>query len=356
MGYGGLTLKNCPEIQADLDRHFTECDPTKTLSFNESSFVRFLMSQTNSRGFELQQQVSPGAGKKRQVDLVYQPRILTSQLGDTATTICTSDNECGQQIETYTIDNDGLNYGENVALSSLAEICKENEMYISERIMAAMNVAIRKMDADLVDQLATLAGTFGAGETNLDPAKTTKTVATKLANGNPDYTYTESIWFAAQNAAYCTIPYAMGWGEPYLGYRAVNAAGCCNDGGIDLGTFSNANNTVWIPNRNVPNTFDTNHFVTMSAGATQLLWYNEFAGPSGINTVDDDSYKQTVLFDPDIGIPFDFLWNVECSSSINVHWSIKLAYKLVGVPDDAFSDGDPYEGVTQVNEFVVSNP
>lgn len=350
MSVGSTTLTTCPEIQDNLRNYFTSCDKTKLLPMHETSFVQYLVSNVNTDG-TLQTQVAPGRGKRRTVELVYTPRIGVSEFSSTPAKVCVSTNKPSDCVETYQIIDVGLQYDEVWDLLDLRDICEDNELWVAERIARIMNGAIRKMDVDTMQDLTVLTGNFGAGETGV--AAQVKTVASQKANGDPDPNFFVEIGFAGENAGYCSVPYVFGYDETSKTYKRA-AAGCCADSGINLSEISMKEPTVFSPNSNVPTQFGANRFVTIDAGAVQLLFWNEFMGPKGINELDDgDHYKQTVLFHPLTGIPFDFQWSNNCGViSIN----IKLAYQLVGMPDDMFPAADHHDGVVGVNEFLISNP
>ena len=72
-----------------------------------------------------------------------------------------------------------------------------------------------------------------------------------------------------------------------------------------------------------------------------------------INQIDTETYKQTILLDPATGTPFDFVYKNDCGS---ITISLSLTFKLVALPNDMYSVGDRFEGVTQVNDWVIVNP
>lgn len=352
MSHAAPNLIDCPTLQAELDEHFTMCDPTKHLALNETSYIRFLVSDVNAHGFKLQQRLSPGKGKRRTVDLTWTPRIIPDEMSDTPTKVCTSTNEAGMRSETFTIPDIGFQYDELFDLTELRDICKDNGLYIAERIQAIMNGAIRKMDIDAVEDLATCVGRFALGELNVN-ADNEKTVTSLNAAGDLNRRFISDITFAAKNASYCTNPFVLGWQESWKAFEDIRA-GCCNtNSGVDIDELFRNNPYVFLPNSNIEDTFAVNHFIMLAAGATQFVYYNEFMGDRGINVIDTEDYKQMVLFEPETGLPFDFQWTNTCG---DITISLKLAYQVVCIPTDVFDDGDRLDGVTQVNEFIISNP
>lgn len=342
-------LISCPQIQKDLDSHFTTCDPTKIRE--GVGWLEFLRSADNTNGI-MQSQISRGNGKTQDVQLTYTPRILESEVSTDTTQTCVSTNEAGMLSETYSLDcaDPGVHYSELFKLCDMADMCQENSLWIASRLQAIMDGLIRKMDTELMDQTTALTGNFAVGETNV--AANVKTVQTKKLNGDPDTNLIQEVRFATRNAAYCGLPRLIGYTEVDKYFNAVEQ-GCCADSGLDIGKFSLNRGLVFIPDYRVEDSFGNNHFITVAPGALQMIWFNKFMGAKGISVLDDDSFKQTIIRDPQTGVPFDMVMNHVCGE---ITLEVFLTFKLIGMPDDMFSNGDRLDGVTQVNEWVVSNP
>jgi hypothetical protein len=342
------SLIACPTIQDRLNDHFTTCDPT-TLR-EPIPFLEFLTSSVNTNGV-IQNQISSGNGKLRTVELVYEPRYRESEASTSAVQSCTADDVAGQLSETYEIDPAvGTSIKQKFVLTQLAEICESDDSYIARQIQKMIDACIRKMATTTMGQVNALKGSFGTGVTA--NGSNELVVATQKSNGDIDTDFIEQIAFATMDAGYCTIPYIFGYDEIHKAFRRVKA-GCCSTSGLHVGEFANQEGMAFFTDYRVKDAFGANHFFTTAAGAMQLLTYNEFVGPKGIRTIDDDTYKQTVIRDPATGIPFDFVWKFDCG---NIYVQVKLAHKLIGMPTDMFFAGDRLSGVTQVNEFLITNP
>lgn len=337
----------CPTLQDRINDYFTNCPPGVVVN-ERTDFAEFITSRLN-RANILNRQVNPGSGKTRSIQLTWTPRILETEVSDSAAQNCTSENEAGMNSETYSLDTEvGASIDEKISLSALQAICEDNESYIQSRLIAMMDAAYRKMDTDLVNQAVEFVGNFGPSES--DVANDVKTVSTKYSDGKMSEDLISEVQYAAMNAGYCGNPVVFGWGELIKYGKKVNA-GCCADSGLNIEEFLRQAGIVFLADRRIETVFGSNHFISMAPGALQLLYFNAFAGKNGINVVNDESYKQNILFYK--GIPFDFFAKHDCG---NIHMQVKLAYKLVGMPTDLFSVGDDYEGVTQVNEYVITNP
>lgn len=346
---------NCPTLQEELDLHFTQCHPTKMRHAQESSVVQFLRSATNTNNL-IQQRVAPGRGKLRTLELTYTPRVRLSEIGNNGTGVnCTNTNKSGCVTHTCEIDVDNNVYVEETFdPRDLATICKDNELHVAERIQAMMDGAIRRLDQRVVSDMAACVGNFAEGESDVN-ASDEKTVETKKSNGDPDTNAIEEIGFATMNAGYCSAPYLFGYNEiyKYLKYRIP--AGCCADSGLDIARMLQQNQMLFMPNVNIETTFGTDHFISLAAGAVQLLTYNEFEGREGLNQITTGGdHQRFVLRDPLTNIPFDVLINRPCDGNYNV-W-MRIIYEVCCMPNDLFSTGDRLAGVTQVNEWRIVNP
>ena len=339
----------CPDIQTAIDNNFLNCDPTKLQEY--TPLVQFLNSGANTNHV-LDKTISPGRGKLRNVNMVYTPRVRETEVSNSTATVCTSSNASGMISETYSLDPDiGVSIDETFNARDLSAICKDNQTYLTERIQAMMDGARRKMETNLTTDLLALVGAFAAGETEV--VNNIKTVRTKFSDGKPDTNMLEEVDFATMNANYCSQPYIFGYDEAYKYYRRMEV-GCCADSGLDLGRALSKFGKIFMPSFRMPTVFGTNDFVTLSAGAAQLITYNAYEGAELINTISSGDHQELTVIDPMTGLKWDMLINRPCGGDLTIQ--LKLAYKLVGMPDDMFSIGDRYRGVTGVNRFRITNP
>lgn len=349
MSHTSNTLLECPTIQDKLNDHFTSCDPTTIRE--PIPFLEFLVSPTNTRGI-LQNQIAPGNGKIRNIDLVYEPRLHENEAATTSIQSCSSGAEGGQRHENYNLDVAvGTSIPMKFKLTSLAEICEADELYIARQLQKMMDAAIRKMATTTMSQVPALKGNFGPNVATVNGSNEL-VVATKKSGGDIDTNFIEQISFAALDTAYCSVPYIFGYDEIHKAFKRVKA-GCCATDGLNVGEFARNEGMVFMTDYRVADTFGENHFISVGAGALQLLTYNEFVGPRGLRVIDTEDYKQTVITDPATGIKFDMTWKFDCG---DIYVQLKLAHKLVGMPHDMFFVDDRLENVTFVNEYLITNP
>ncbi len=342
-------LITCGSLQAQLNDHFSKTNPA-TLR-EPTPLIEFITSPTNTSNI-IQNQIAPGNGKLRTVELAYESRFLESEVSTDATMVCISDNEGGQKSQLYQLDPEvGVSIDRKFSLADLSVICEEDGSYIYRQIQMMMDAAIRKMATVTWGQVPALIGKFGPGVTpNVSEELVVKTK--KATSGDPDTDAIEKIRFASKDALYGSVPYIFGYGETDLYFHRINA-GCCAASGIDIGSDALRQGMVFFSDYRAEEALGANHFITLAAGALQLLTYNSYMGAKGIRVIDTDVYKQTIIKDPETGINFDFNWKFDCGF---IHVQVKLAHKLVGAPADMFEVGDRLEGVTRVNEYLITNP
>lgn len=339
-------LIDCPQIQEDLNTQFTRSAPNNRME--PQGFTDFVVSKLNTDG-TIQNKVSPGGGKKRKVELVYTPPILESEIGTNPERKCTSDNEAGQLSEEYELGDSGVQYDEVLDIDNMASMCKDNGLWFAERIQAIMDGLYKKIGTINAQQLSTLYGAFGTGVDGV--LNDIKTVSTKKLDGSPNIDMLAEIEFASLDTGYGGTPYIFGFGEAYKYYKKV-AASCCASDGLDLSVFAAQNSSVFVSDKKIDRELNGD-FITLIPGAVQMLHWLQFEGPEGINVINDQSYKQTVITDPRTGIRYDLQIKVDCGK---IFVNLKLVHKLIGLPTDMYSVGDPYHGVTFVNRYKISNP
>lgn len=350
MSHALTSIISCPDIQDQLNQHFlTQMNPLDARE-KQGFTDMFVNSALNTNGL-LQSKVSPGRGKKRVVELIYTPPILEDEIGTSPAKKCTSTNEAGMLSESYELaDDEGVNYDEKFDLLNMANMCQDNSLWFAARLQAIMDGLTKKMGTINAEQLVLLNGNFGTGEADVNTK--VKTIATRDSNGKFDLAAWAKIVFAAENAGYPGAPVLFGWGEIYQ-YMKEAKAGCCATQGIDIGAYVSQNDLLFIADKKIKTAATNENFIMLAPGAVQLLSWLEFEGENGINVINDEAYKQTVITDPKTGFRFDLQIKNDCG---NVIVNIKLAHKLVGLPADMYSAGDAFDGVTFVNEFAIVNP
>jgi len=351
MTYSCSGLVACPQIQQDINSYFG-INP-QTIS-ETNRFLKWLLSPQN-RGMSIQRQLDSGNGHKRQVELLYQPRELITNVGDSADLSCTCDNDPCNLSTTYEIDSSvGSSYCWSATLRDLEDQCEDDPSFFAKQVMRAMDVLVRKMDRDCVEQAFALVGAFAGGQTDPEAIQTAKGAAccdgkvTTLIE-EVSYEYAEMEW---ENSII-----AFGGDFEWKSYWDSLSVACCTDLGENLNAMMNKFQIVPFYDRNIRDyaTEDLG-FLAMIPGSLQLFTFNEFKGAKGIRIIDDDSVKQGTLMHPNpeyYGLEFDYYAEYTCGKWV---FQLKLAHELDAAPDDMFFAGDRLSGVNFVTEWYIDNP
>jgi hypothetical protein len=348
-----MALITCPQLQGDLDANFGAANQP-TIATEPAALASFLLSPTNTANV-LQNQIDSKSGKYRAVELVYSNQYLESEISTVAAKACTSSNERGQLSTTYEINPAlGVSVNEKFDIGNMAAMCMDNSLWFAQRIQAMMDGMVRKMSTVVATDVVALAGKFATGDLDQDGSAIVndqKIISTRKTGGDLDYRGFEEVLFSAMNAGYGSIPYIFGFGEAYKYFQKLNF-GCCTGDGIELGAMAGQNTWAFGADKKVATAMGSgNEFLTLAAGAAQIITWNEFLGQ--FNTVNDESYKQGVISDPKTGLPFDIQIKNDCGT---VYVNMKLAFKTVGLPADMFAVGDAFRGVNYINKFEIVNP
>lgn len=341
MSYTYSDYIDCPALQDELNTQFLH-NPQNTVWPNGA--LQFVASDFNTDG-TLQRAASPGGGKYRTVELVYQPRF-TDESSDSAVINCDGGAEYGDTSTTYQIDiTVGKSRVWKITPDELAARCSSDTAWVSKQVQRHMDAIEHDIDQELAAFIAANLGSFyDNGGTNVNVQTLTTT---------NDYSS-----FAIGDLAYEIE--RLQWGRPHVligdglinKYMRAKEAGCCLRQGIDLKEFAMQNNFPFLRDPEVPTALgNANSFVAIGAGAIQFVTYNAFE--SDLMKLSDTSIKQGVIVNPNSGITYDYLAKYDCG-----HWNfqIKIAYIFATLPEDAYRINDPLRDTNGINKFTVVNP
>lgn len=349
-------LISCPQIQGDLIEFWDTCDPTKYRE--DTPLQNILNSSINSMGGnpkKMQERVSPGGGKVRQVEYIYSPRILTSEVSsNTGRDSCVSTNTIGETSMIVDVPEDYVQYDFLISPMELREKCKSNRLYFAEKLQQAIDVIIRLREERLTNSLELMYGGFSVGEPNV--AAKIKTVATRQGVGSPnlDTDALSQISVSTTYAGYCDRPIILGGREMY-DYMSKLRAGCCyTDGGYDIRAMLDQYGMMFVNSMFADAAFGTDGFISFAPGAIQLIEWLEYEGPDGnLNMVDTEALKFTVITDPRTGARLDLKIVLDCFGNYSVF--LRSYFKLITLPTDMYYSGDRLYGVNQLNRFRINN-
>lgn len=350
----------CSTLQADLTQYFETCGAA--FIREPMPFAEFVASDLNNRG--LRQQVAPGRGKVRQVELLYSARISEDDVVENDTDLCSCTTERGNCSQVYDIDPDAnLTICEKITHTKLRDICKPNDQYVMERIAYNLDVLERRIATEIVQQASFLTGSWNSTDVGAANINALEQLVVKTKKDGDAFTlnpFTMSeIDFALQATGYCGTPVIFAGKELYQYYRALQA-GCCADGGVDLSAMLSLYGKAVMYDPRVANA--VNGFVggndvgiVTQPGALALLWWNEFGWNEGMPLpfVEGANYARSMVISPRLGIPVDIIVKDECPGTLTMTFSAVV--KLVNLPNDIFPVGDKYRGVNFFNEIRVAN-
>lgn len=350
MSYTPNALVSCPTIQDDLNNYFATCDASKMRT--PMPFFEFLMSPLN-RG-SLQQSISPGNGKIRNVDLIYNQRFLESQVtSNVAMPLCTATNFRSNNYTNYAIDtevNDSLAY--QYKMGDFIESCQTKENYMAELIQSMVNAVIERVASRQATAAYALAGGWGSDVQGLT-GSTLQVRTTRSGSTDEVYPWTmQEIQTALEQSGYCNGVAIFG-GTALRNYAQRMLAGCCSSQGIDLGAIISQFGTSVSYDRRLANAAGsiTNNNLAVMPGSLQLVTYNHF---DGSNTIVDSGtlYSQQVIFDPETSFPLDLMMKYDCGK---FHIAVTATSKLFSLPADLFQSGDILSGVNFAAKINVAN-
>ena len=348
-------LHACPNIQGRLNDYFETND---ALFFAEPMpWAEFLTSPANSS--VLTQQIAPGGGKKKSVQVVYEQRALESEvLADQANPNCQSANLGEDCSETYQIDTElNQQYGILMTPDLLRENCESNGDYVNRKIAMAVDAVDRKVATQLTNESAVLMGKWAANVPNV----TLDQLAVRTERtGDPEspYPYTHSeISMALRKTGFGQNTVIAGGSTLHSYYENTAFSGCCADSGINLfDQFSRFGRAIMYDRRleeALPGA--ENESVALQPGTLAVLHYTQVPWregmPAGVQEGAD--YWATTIVSPRLGIPYDVMIKDTCGAGVSV--TVTATAKVVSAPDDMFKATDNYEGVKWFADILVDN-
>lgn len=349
MSYLSSDYVQCETIQKFLDDEFTTCN---VLSLDPMPALEAILSTQVANG--ISQSVSDGSGKVKTVKVVYERRLLETDVSSgSGDRTCTTTNETHNSYQTYTIDPTvWLEASEKFKSSELATVCTDDaRSMIQKKISKIVDVLERKVATQTAQQLAGMIGNWAsdvAGLNGSDELELATLVSTATKQLDP------FMWgnldVALQLTGYCQAPVIVGGSSFYNAVRAFEA-GCCSTTGVDIGQITSQYGHAVMFDKRVQaalgNAADKS--VVFQPGSLALIYYNEASQVPNIGS----NYVNFKINAPRTGLPIDITINDTCGV-ISILGFVNT--KLVGLPTDLFSNTDSMNGVTYVNKIKVVNP
>lgn len=339
-----FALAACPKLQFQLNDAFGN----KTVT-EEFPFFEFIGSALNRSG--LTQQVSPGKGKVKTVELTYTPRLDESVVkSNQPNPTCSATDKVGDLTATYTIDTDeNFQVSEQIDSADFEQNCKDVPTYFAERVQALLDVMDRRLATEHTNDAAALSGKWAKNVTVNGSDELV--IDLSLANGNYDPMAMQKIKRAAQKTAF-TNGQIIFADDLLVDYYDALKAGCCSQQGIDLSAILAQHGIAVSYDRRVADAFGAGSGIIVAPQALVLLNYTRNEWKQGLQQqvrTEGNEFWMTVV-SPRTGVPLDLMVKYDCGK---IHIILTATTKLVGMPDDMFNTGDLYEGVKWVNKILA---
>lgn len=347
MSYISSEYVQCETIQDMLDTNFVTC-PTPQENMPALSYI--LQSQLATG---IQQKVSDGNGKVKNVKLIYEQRLLESAVTEgSGARACTTSNETFNNYANYTIDpNVWLSASEKFETANLATVCTTDvQGMLSNKIMKVMDVLERKIATKTATELVALYGKYGSNVAGVNGSDelVVSTFVGSASNKVLDYTAMSDISMAAMQTGYCAPKIIVG-GSTLYKYGQNIQVGCCSDTGVNILDAANKFGQAFMYDKRVVTALGSElKSIMFQSGAVALITYNEASQIPNLGA----NYAKFIMYSPRTGLPFDIVLKDDCGT---IHVTAYANTKLVGLPTDMFAVGDEYRGVTFVNKLLVTN-
>lgn len=348
MSYLSSDYVQCETIQKMLDDEFSICS---VLSLDPMPALEAILSTQVASG--IAQSVSDGTGKVKTVKVVYERRLLESDVtSGSGNRTCTTSAESFDSYQTYTIDSAAwLEANESFRAADLATVCTADvQQMLAKKIGKIVDVLERKLATQTASQMAGMIGDWGSnvivnGSNELELATLVST-ATKVLDpfawGKLDIAFSKT--------GYCASPIIVGGSDLYE-FARVSNAGCCSTTGVDIAAVYNTFGKAVLYDKRVETALGSaaNKSIAFQPGSLALIYYNQATQIPNLGA----NYAMFRVNSPRTGLPIDISIKDDCGL---IQIKGFLTAKLVGLPTDMFSNTDEFNGVTFVNKIKVVNP
>lgn len=348
MSYLSSDYIQCETIQKMLDDQFAVCN---VLSLDPMPALEAILSTQVASG--ISQSVSDGSGKVKTVKVVYERRLLeTDVTSSSGTRGCSTTLETFDSFQTYTIDSDvWLRAAEKFEVANLATVCTTDvQQMIARKISKVVDVLERKIATQTASQLTGMVGRWGTSVTANASQELELATLVSTATKVLDPFAWGKLDIALSKTGYCNAPIIVGGSDLYE-FARVSNNGCCSTTGVDIASVYNSFGKAVMYDKRVETALGSaaNKSIAFQPGSVALIYYNEASQVPNLGA----NYAKFRVNSPRTGIPIDIVMQDNCGVISILGFANT---KLVGLPTDMFSNTDEYNGVTYVNKIKVVNP
>jgi hypothetical protein len=341
-------IVDCVKIQAALDSLWA--NPTGLIKATETTpHLAYTLSPQNRAGVDIA--ISDGRGKIRTVEVVYEQRMLTSEIGENVAHGCSTAGDEADKVETYEMDvTKNINSQTKIDPTELVGTCEEDTNYIARKLNLHLDALRRKLAEKVAQDVV---GSLGKWATDVENVTADSLIVQAWIN-NQTYQPNPSLWSDLDMALMLSQFGETGiFGDQVL-VKAARAAsvGGVADFGINLRDMLERYGKGVMYDRNVTAALAASgqNSIAQALGAAQVVFWNKYANPALVKG--DDSSKAFVINDPVLGIPVDVRLYWDCDVlNVNLH----VTHKTITLPTDLFKVGDRMEGVIGLAGITVDN-
>lgn len=341
MSYFSAILQACPNVQDQLETLWRGANAVDRMPLME-----FLMTPFNRRG--IAQTITPGRGKIRTVEVLYERRLLEdSVVSNQPNPNCEQGPFYGNEVATYTLDpnvNLQTNGGLDIDVAELA--CMDNAEVLARQLARHIDVLDRKVATEYTAQAVALAA-GGAWGQNVQTPVVGDVLQLPMfdTNGKPLPDAWVDLRNAADDSGYGPDMAVFG-GNIARRYWQFLQAGCCADFGLDLGELMQRYGYAYGYDKRVAAAHPDGQagFLVLQPGALQVLNFSRAEGRDAFGEIlkQGSNYAYFVVRSPRLGLAYDVTLKDDCGK---VAVNITATGKVIALPNDMFAVGDEYEGV-----------
>lgn len=341
MSYFSAIQQACPNLQGFLDQQWMGAT-----GIDRMPFIEYLASPTNRR--PIATSISPGRGKVRTVEVLYDRRLPESAVTENAANPnCEGTGYYGQEVSTYTLDTD-----ENFQITGAIPIdvnelaCEDNAAFLARHLAKHIDALDRKVATALTAQAVALAadGKWGANVTNTVTSDVLQLdVFDKNRKPLPD------TWIDLRNAlddSGYPAEVAVFGGQTMRKYMQFLNSGCCGDFGLDLGDIQAQNGYAYGYDKRIVSAHPDGQdgFLVTAPGALQIVEFSRAEGKAAFGELwgQGSNYAYFTIRSPRLGLMYDVTLKDPCGT---LSVAVTFTGKVIALPTDLFAVGDEYEGV-----------
>lgn len=347
----------CPDIQDLLDNNFQ----TNGSAFlvDQHPFAEYNLSAANRSG--LQAKLVPGQGKIKTYQLVWDQRILESEVTQPNTTdrACSAETKRGNLSDTVTIDP--ATYWEveqAFEVSDFTYACQDNAQLLAIAMTKMVNALRSKVATAITAQAGALLGGLSSDIESGDKVDVGGTdfikLSTEISANVINPRTMAKLNFLKQQMNWAVPSPIFGGGDLYQYYQLMQA-GCCSTQGIDLSAILAQYGVSVSYDRRVADAAGGNEYAWMVApGALQTVFHveNDNGLADALGIIRGSDYEKRVIYDPMLGFPIDLTLRDSCDAGISV---FMRANPKVFAMSELFQSGDHMEDVNWFAGIKVVN-